>query len=434
MKVLLVSTAIEGGGAANASLRLYLALKQEDVDVRLLVLRRSRKLSADLLSDTNIAFLEDKWQNKAKAKLAFVLERLEVLWHNGFNKHRLWQYSTASFGLELSNHEWVQWADVVHLQWINHGTLSLQAIKSIQELNKVLVWTLHDLWALTGLAHLPNLSKDKMLLFASEYAEQKALDLNRGGRKAFVYRKKNFIAYAKMNYVAVSSFVQDLARQLLDKPSEAKLKVIAPALDIEAYKTVENPSSSFDWYQADERYLLISAARLDDPIKGGDLLIQLAEALKTQYPKQSSQITLLLLGSIKEKGFYKGLGLKFIELGHIAEKERLQALYRLADITLSTSLFETFGLTLVESLAMGTPVVSFDCGGVRDIIRDGENGYLIPAYDCSLMAKQIIRLLEAIGSKQISSEQCQRSVLRFDFSEIAQQHIDYYQELLKDNA
>ncbi len=431
MKILLLSTAIEGGGAANACLRLYLALREAKVEVRLLVLKRPKMLDKALEEDERIVFLEDKWQNKIRAKFAFIMERLEILWHNSFNKERLWQYSTASFGLDLSKHEWIAWADVIHLQWINHGTLSIQAIKSIQRLNKPLVWTLHDLWALTALAHLPNLSKDKMLLFASQYAEQKTLDLNERGRKAFVYSKKTSIAQAKINYIAVSSFVRNLAEQLLIGKENRSLEVIAPALNTKDYQQAQSNNHPFSWHNPSENYLLVSAARLDDPIKGANLLLEFTQKFKALFPQQAEQTTLLLLGKIKDTDTFKDLGIKHIALGHISDKERIKELYSLADITLSCSLFETFGLTLVESLALGTPVLSFDCGGARDIIQNGVNGYLLDDYDCELMAKQCFVLLEELREQKITKEACQVSILKFSAESIAQKHIAYYQRLLK---
>lgn len=82
---------------------------------------------------------------------------------------------------------------------------------------------------------------------------------------------------------------------------------------------------------------------------------------------------------------------------------------------------------------MGTPVLSFDCGGARDIIKNGVNGYIVAHYDCGLMAEQITKLLSDIKHKRITAEMCQASILPFRAEAIAQQHIDYYQRLLNNN-
>ncbi len=423
MKILLLSTAIEGGGAALAALRLYQALQRSGANVRLLVLRRPKNLSKDLVEDSNIAFLEDKHINRLKSKFFFVAERVEIMLRNGFKKEQLWQYSTASFGLNINKHPWVSWADILHLQWINHGMLSLS---TIVQLGKPIVWTLHDLFPVTALAHLPKFDKHSSPLFSSNYAQEIPLELS-CQRKAKIVIRKSFLEQSKIHYIAVSSFVKDLAEQIIQSNDKERVKVIAPALNLSSYKRKED-QQYFPWYNEREHYILISAARLDDPIKGANLLIKFSQELQIQAPELAAHTTLLLLGNIKEASTFQDLALKHICLGHISETQTLQELYQLADITLSTSLFETFGLTLIESLAMGTPVISFDCGGARDIIQNGKNGYLIEAFDPQKMAQKVINLIK---EQNIIAGNCQISVQNFDFSSIALQHINYYQDILR---
>ena len=44
-------------------------------------------------------------------------------------------------------------ADIINLHWINGGFLSLKSLEKLSELNKPVVWTLHDMWAFTGGCH-----------------------------------------------------------------------------------------------------------------------------------------------------------------------------------------------------------------------------------------------------------------------------------------
>jgi glycosyltransferase involved in cell wall biosynthesis len=54
---------------------------------------------------------------------------------------------------------------------------------------------------------------------------------------------------------------------------------------------------------------------------------------------------------------------------------------------------ESFGMVVIEALAMGTPVVATELGGIPDIAHDGINGYLIPPNDVDAMSKAVLRLL-----------------------------------------
>ena len=80
--------------------------------------------------------------------------------------------------------------------------------------------------------------------------------------------------------------------------------------------------------------------------------------------------------------------LKF--LGWIENKEYF---FNNLDIFCQPSLFEPFGLTLIEAMSMSCPVVSTNCDGPKDIIISGKNGFLVPIGDPDSMAKTIIGLI-----------------------------------------
>ena len=68
-------------------------------------------------------------------------------------------------------------------------------------------------------------------------------------------------------------------------------------------------------------------------------------------------------------------------------------LFRAADASVLSSAWENFPHTLVEALAVGTPVVATSVGGVPEIVRDGENGLLVPPGDPAALAAALRRFL-----------------------------------------
>ena len=68
-------------------------------------------------------------------------------------------------------------------------------------------------------------------------------------------------------------------------------------------------------------------------------------------------------------------------------------LFRAADAALLTSAWENLPHTLLEALAVGTPVIATAVGGVPEVVRDGENGLLVPPGDVEAIAAAIERLL-----------------------------------------
>jgi glycosyltransferase involved in cell wall biosynthesis len=72
-------------------------------------------------------------------------------------------------------------------------------------------------------------------------------------------------------------------------------------------------------------------------------------------------------------------------------RERVVELFHAADAAILTSSWENFPHTVVEALAVGTPVLAMDAGGVGEVVRDGVNGLLVPAGDTSALADALRR-------------------------------------------
>ncbi|MDQ3671717.1 MAG: glycosyltransferase family 4 protein [Actinomycetota bacterium] len=86
-------------------------------------------------------------------------------------------------------------------------------------------------------------------------------------------------------------------------------------------------------------------------------------------------------------------------LGPLA-RARVLTVFRAADASLLASSWENFPHTVVEALAVGTPVVATAVGGVPELVRDGENGLLVPAGDRDALAAAIQRLVAEPGLRE----------------------------------
>src|SRR6185312_3189674 len=70
-------------------------------------------------------------------------------------------------------------------------------------------------------------------------------------------------------------------------------------------------------------------------------------------------------------------------------RDILKYYYSAADVFVTTPWYEPFGITPLESMACGTPVVGSNVGGVKFTVRDGETGYLVPPKDPERLAERL---------------------------------------------
>jgi glycogen(starch) synthase len=96
--------------------------------------------------------------------------------------------------------------------------------------------------------------------------------------------------------------------------------------------------------------------------------------------------------SVEARAKTLGLSDRVHLLGHVDDDTILSAAYREARLTVLPSEYEAFGLVLLESLAVGTPVVASRVGGIPEFVEDGKAGLLVPPKSPTALAEAIGRL------------------------------------------
>jgi glycosyltransferase involved in cell wall biosynthesis len=110
---------------------------------------------------------------------------------------------------------------------------------------------------------------------------------------------------------------------------------------------------------------------------------------------------------------------------HDVKKEYLSS-----SIFLLPSRFEGFGLVIIESMACGVPVVSFDCeNGPRSIITDGENGYLVPPFDINAYAEKVMYLMRNEELRKRLGSNALKSASQYDIDKVGFQWEQLFDEL-----
>jgi glycosyltransferase involved in cell wall biosynthesis len=115
------------------------------------------------------------------------------------------------------------------------------------------------------------------------------------------------------------------------------------------------------------------------------------------------------LDDVRREATERGLDGRVRFVGPLGRDDVL-TLFRAADASLLSSSWENFPHTVVEALAVGTPVIATAVGGVPELVRDGSNGLLVPAGDAGALADAIRRLVAEPGLRGRLAERAPGSV------------------------
>ena len=360
MKITLINKSDTTGGAAIFTYRLMKAFRNSGIDAKLLVVEK-------LTNDPHVV----SYSNPIKDKIAFISERLQIFIANKLNRKELFKVDTATFGRNIYKHPLISNADIIILNWINQGALSNKAIKNILELGKPVIWNMHDMWCTTGICH----HAYNCTNFETNCG--KCIYLNSNNPRDISHQiwniKKDLYKYPNLHFVSVSNWLADKCK-ISSLLQEHKIHIIPNTIPIEDYSYKRLPNGDLN-LSSDIKILTLGAARIDDPIKGFPLLIEILNHFQECYPEHKDKVHLLLYGNIKQNSLLKQIPIPYTFLGPI-DSSKINDILRHTDVLLSTSHYESFGGTLIEGLASGCLPISFNNGGQTDIIIQQKTGYL----------------------------------------------------------
>jgi 1,2-diacylglycerol 3-alpha-glucosyltransferase len=109
----------------------------------------------------------------------------------------------------------------------------------------------------------------------------------------------------------------------------------------------------------------------------------------------------------------------------------LREAYRAMDVFAFASQSESQGMVVAEAMAAGLPVVALNASGVREVVRDGENGFLLPAKaPAEEFAAALARCAQPATMKKLSAA-AQKTAQQFSREESARRALAFYEEIRK---
>lgn len=206
--------------------------------------------------------------------------------------------------------------------------------------------------------------------------------------------------------VAVSSWVnEELRRMGLEADS-----IIPGGIDIELFSSLP-PKEELKRELGFEGNLVLSVGSLTHA-KGFDMVPKVAKLVNERV-----DATFLIIGSgpeekvLKEISSKLGVKDKVLLLGSKRYEETVKY-YGAADLLLHPARYEGYGLTALESLAAGAPVVASDTGGLRDAVLDGVDGFLLPRDEAAIAEKVVQLLMDESLRSEMGSKGRERALKR----------------------
>ena len=441
MKVLIVNTSHDAGGAAVAARRLMEALRKNGAQARMLVRdggggspcgKTARHSDGGEWADggEDVSVLPCRWV----AMWHFLWERLVLFVRLGFRREHLFDIDAGISGTDITRLRVFREADVIHLHWVNQGMLSLRDVQKIVRSGKAVVWTMHDAWPMTAICHLTLgcrqfTTQCRQCPYLSRNASSPILSPRPAWLSRVWRRKQRLLRGGDITFVACSRWLEGEAKasallrgqHVVSIPNPIDTRVFSPGSRQEARAQEGLP--------ADRRLVLFVCQRVTNAYKGMDHLIEACRLLAEEHPGMSDEVTVVLLGSHADE-VASQLPFPSIAPGYVSDEQRMVRLYRAADVFVLPSLSENLPNTIMEAMACGVPCLGFRVGGIPEEIDHQRTGYVARYRDAADLARGLRWLLYEADSGKMSRECVKKVEQCYSQTAVAVQYTEVYQQAL----
>jgi len=420
MKVVHVCASDIIGGAARATFRLHQSFRGlEDVDSSMLVRGRAS-------DDEKVKiYIPQLFSWRHHFNISILRRAQDVYWSRFVTSNQV-MHSRADIRtgllLALNNHP----CDLIHLHWLGPNTLS---IEEIGQINKPVVWTLHDMWPFCGAEHYAPDGPDARFRHGYRADNRTEGETGPDMNKSVWVRKKKAWKHP-MTLVCPSRWMVECARGgalFKDWP----VHCIPNPLDLDRWKSFPKKyaRSLLNLPQNKKVVLFGAIGGEKDPRKGADLLRSALCVLK----EMSVDVHLVVFGQSKPEN-PKPFAFSVTYLGRLQDDSSMIAAYNSADVLLVPSRQDNLPQTAVEAQACGIPVVSFNVGGLADIVAHQRSGYLATPYDVKDFANGIALLLGDDDKRKWMSQLARQMALdKFSVPVVAKAYAALYKKVLAVN-
>jgi glycosyltransferase involved in cell wall biosynthesis len=291
-----------------------------------------------------------------------------------------------------------------------------------------LVWRLPEMSPFTGGCHYDG-GCGKFTARCGACPQLRSSDPHDLSRQIWLRKRRSFahLPAGGMHLVAPSNWIAAQAKRS-SLMGGYPITIIPNGLDVDDFRPLDRAAVR-EALQVPPRakVVLFVSSTLNNRRKG---LAVLSEAMRQLAgDKEGSGLLLLTIGS-GQPAFDRRV--PCVHLGNVTNDRVMRMAYNAADVLAMPPSQESFGQTVVESMACGTPVAAFATGGMLDTVRPGRTGFLAPPGDAVGLAEvigRVIRLSPEAWSA-MSAECRNTAVAEYSFDLQARRYEKLYQGLI----
>lgn len=239
---------------------------------------------------------------------------------------------------------------------------------------------------------------------------------------------RKIVSYALNKGDSITCVSEFLYHSTIREFSPSKpIEIIHNFVDTDEFKRVENAQLRNRFASESEKVLIhISNFR---PVKKVEDVVYAFSEIKKKIPSK-----LILVGDGPEmpkiEMQIKKLGI-FKDVYCLGEQSSIAELLSIADLFLLTSEIESFGLAALEALSCGVPVVCYDVGGLKELVLNDVNGYLVEFGNTNLLAEKALQILKD-DSRLVKFRKNAREIVieKFDKRVIIPRYLNLFKNLL----
>lgn len=221
----------------------------------------------------------------------------------------------------------------------------------------------------------------------------------------------------------------------------AKIRIIPPGVDLDRFQPIDPVTAKARVGIPCGDTNLLFVGRIE-PLKGIDTLLCAMSILQSRHPEAVCETCVAIVGGdpwaedmdaemARLQALRTELGIHdLVTFLGAKDQDILPAYYAAAEMVIMPSHYESFGMVALEAMAMGTPVIASEVGGLAYLVRDGHNGRHVPSRNPEALAACILELLTDRASRVRLGQQARGDAQAYAWDVIAQQIEACYNQLI----